>query len=658
MNETPEPLAPDNHDPGLVLRDGVPVSTRFDDVYFSREDGLAETGHVFLQGCDLPDAWRGGTRFTIAETGFGTGLNFLAAWDLWRRRRPAGGVLHYLAVEGFPIPRSRLLDALAAFPGLADLAARLADRYPDPPVPGPHRIWFERDRVCLTLVIGEAEAALASIDARVDAWFLDGFAPARNPSMWRPEVLRQVARLSAPGARIASFTAAGQVRRDLAAVGFEIAKRPGFGRKRDCIAGRFSGAPTPTDPDAPPWFAPPPGLLPGRVAVIGGGIGGAALVRALRRRGVETAWVDRHGRRAAEASGNPGGLMMARATAGNDPQGAVSAACFRFGCAEARAAGLPVGGRGVLELATDAAAVERFSVLSEAGRLVPIGAELLGPEAASDIAGLPLDGPALWHRSGGWVDPRAWAAALAGDARPVGLDIRRIVQAGAGWLLTDEDGRVLLEADAVIVASAAGSAALLPDVRIPLEPVRGQLTRLAATTASRRLAAPLAFGGYLSPAISGLHVAGTTYSRDGIAPRGWPVPVRPQDHRRILSGLPPAVARLFADPPSILGGRAAIRAVTPDRQPIAGPVCEAATLAEAYGHLRTDARRRDGGTAPYLPGLHVLCGLGSRGLVTAPLMAELTVAQMLGDPLPVDRAVAEAVHPNRFTIRDLRRRRI
>lgn len=648
-------------DPGLLLRDGVPVSTRFDDVYFSREGGLAETAHVFLDGCGLPDGWRKKARgtadpFTIAETGFGTGLNFLATWELWRRTRPAGGVLHYVAVEGFPIPRPRLADVLRGIPQVARQAEALCARYPDVAIEGPHRIWFAEDRVCLTLLIGEAAAALASIEARVDAWFLDGFAPAKNPSMWRPEVLREVARLSVPGARLASFTAAGAVRRGLADMGFEMEKRPGFGRKRDCIAGHFAGAQT--DRAGAPWFMPPSPLIPARVAVIGAGVAGAALIGALRRRGVDTVWLDRHGRVAAEASGNPTGLMMARPTAGGDILGAVSAACFRYATSVAAAEGVPIGGNGVLELAADNAALDRFSAMAEGGALAAISAELVEAAQAHAVANVALDRPALWHRAGGWVDPRVWTQALAGVARPARADIRSIVTAAGGWALRDATGTTVTKVDAVILASAMSGAALRPGAELPLQAIRGQITRIAETAASRRLQACLAFGGYLSPALTGCHVAGATYSRGGFDPQGWPVAVQVEDHRRTLATLPEGIAGLFGTRPSVLGGRAAIRAVTPDRQPLAGPICDAAALAEAYGHLRTDARRLDGGPPPYLAGLFALTGLGSRGLVTAPLMADLVIAQMLGEPLPVTRAVAAAVHPNRFAIRDLKRRRL
>lgn len=649
-------MCPDR-DPGLVIRDGVPVSTRFDDLYFSREDGLAETAHVFLDGCGLPQAWqRAGRIFTIGETGFGTGLNFLATWDAWRSSRAQDQVLHYLAVEGYPISRELLAQVLAPFGRVAPLARRFLARFPDP-VSGIHRIWFPEDRLCLTLAIGDVGAILPTLSARVDAWFLDGFAPAKNPAMWSAAVFHEIARLSAPSARVASFTAAGAVRRGLAEVGFAIAKRPGFGAKRDCIAGHFAA--TDRTVAEHPWFAPPTALSPGRVAVIGAGVAGAALVGGLAARGIEALWADQHGRVAAEASGNPLGVMMARPSLGDGGGGQVSAVTFRHARALADQLGVPVGGNGVVELALDDAAFARFRALDAAGTLDGLAISLVEAEGAGRAAGVRLDRPALWHRTGGWIDPRAWVAALAGGRRPdQARPILHVEKDGHIWLLRDTTGAVSGIADAVIVAAGAMTGPLLPDAALPIAAVRGQVSRIAETAASRRLASCLAFGSYLSPTIQGAHVAGATYDHAGFDPTQWPVAVRPEGHDRTISTLPPAVARLFDGAPTTLGGRAALRAITPDRQPIAGPIADAAALAAAYQTLRNDARSLAGGPHETRPGLFVLGGLGSRGLVSAPLMAELVISQMLGEPWPVSRDIADAVHPNRFAIRDLKRRRI
>ncbi|MGC1303437.1 MAG: tRNA (5-methylaminomethyl-2-thiouridine)(34)-methyltransferase MnmD, partial [Caulobacteraceae bacterium] len=209
-----------------------PRSRRFDDVYFSAADGLAESRMVYLAGAGLPDAWRGRSRFTVGELGFGTGLNIAALLQLWRETRPADGRLSIFSVEAFPISRDAATRALAHWPELSEVTAPLLAGWPDGRR-GFHRIDLPGLHASLDLCIGEAAEALAAWGGRANAWFLDGFAPSRNPEMWRDEVLELVAARSAPGAQIGTFTVAGQVRRGLAVAGFEVARRPGFGHKRE-----------------------------------------------------------------------------------------------------------------------------------------------------------------------------------------------------------------------------------------------------------------------------------------------------------------------------------------------------------------------------------------------------------------------------------------
>jgi tRNA 5-methylaminomethyl-2-thiouridine biosynthesis bifunctional protein len=257
--------------PGLTWQPGrTPFSSTFGDVYFSREGGLAETRHVFLDGCGLPDAWRDADAFTVGELGFGTGLNFLATWELWRRTRRSGARLHYVAVEGYPLTRAELTECLDAWPELRPRAQDLLRVYPEPQ-PGFHRL-FPAPDVHLTLLYGEAAQVLGQLEARVDAWFLDGFAPDRNPTMWRAEVLAQIARLSRKGARLATFSAASDVRRGLDAAGFDMEKAPGFGAKREMLRGRFRSSANAIT--LQPWFAHPAPMTRGHAAIIGGGIAG------------------------------------------------------------------------------------------------------------------------------------------------------------------------------------------------------------------------------------------------------------------------------------------------------------------------------------------------------------------------------------------------
>ena len=209
--------------------DGQPRSRLYGDVYFSAVDGLAESRAVFLQGCGLPDAWQGRQRFTVGELGFGTGLNILALLDLWRKHRPGEGRLHVFSIEAHPISAGEAARALAHWPELADVSRLLLTRWPGR-ARGVHRVEFPEFGAILDLAVMQVEPALAGWDGAADAWFLDGFSPALNPAMWREEVMRLVAARSAPGARAATFTVAGHVRRSLAAAGFTVEKQPGFGR--------------------------------------------------------------------------------------------------------------------------------------------------------------------------------------------------------------------------------------------------------------------------------------------------------------------------------------------------------------------------------------------------------------------------------------------
>lgn len=214
----------------LTWRDGqVPVSARFDDPYFSIQNGLAETRHVFLEGNRL--AARLVPGFHVAELGFGTGLNLLALWQLWRvhPRQPA---IRFTSFEAFPMMAADMAQALAAFPELAGVAERLVDHW------GKGLRRFQLDGITAEIVIGDAQDRLSAWDQKADAWFLDGFAPAKNPELWMPELMASVARHTKAGGTFATYTAAGHVRRALSEGGFSVDRVPGFGRKRHMSIGR------------------------------------------------------------------------------------------------------------------------------------------------------------------------------------------------------------------------------------------------------------------------------------------------------------------------------------------------------------------------------------------------------------------------------------
>jgi len=213
--------------------DAIPVSTRFDDPYFSLDNGLAETAHVFLQGNDLPTRFPPG--FHIAELGFGTGLNLLAALKLWRETGQQG-VLRFTSFEAFPMTPAEMIRAQSAFPEIAEVAGDMASHWTD----DIKRV--ELPDLEFELIRGDARMTLVQWQGQADAWFLDGFSPAKNPELWGPELMAEVFRHTKADGTAATYTAAGFVRRGLQDAGFTVERSPGFGRKRHMTTARKAEA--------------------------------------------------------------------------------------------------------------------------------------------------------------------------------------------------------------------------------------------------------------------------------------------------------------------------------------------------------------------------------------------------------------------------------
>ncbi len=225
--------------PKITLEEsGRLVSEEFDDVYYSIRDGLEETRYVFLTHNDLETRWQELDSFKIVEFGFGTGLNFLATWDLWKKT--AHCKLEYISIEKYPISKDALRGILERWVELGDLSEQLLQVYPDCN-PGQHVLKFESEMLTLTLIFADVVECLDLIPNSVDAWYLDGFDPKKNPDMWSEEVYVAIGEKSIVGSTIATFTAAGIVKRALRASGFKLKRVDGFGPKWHMLKGVFQG---------------------------------------------------------------------------------------------------------------------------------------------------------------------------------------------------------------------------------------------------------------------------------------------------------------------------------------------------------------------------------------------------------------------------------
>ena len=587
----------DDRSPRLVWTDdGSPRSGRFDDVYFSREDGLAETRAVFLDGCGLPGAWAGRRRFCVAELGFGTGLNIAALLELWRRERPADAHLHIFSVEGFPLGRDEATRALAAFPAVSEAAQALLDAWPEP-TPGFHRLDLAGFGATLDLAVGDVDRALAHWSGRADAWFLDGFAPSTNPAMWSDSVLDLIAARSAPGARVATFTVAGAVRRGLAERGFAVDKRPGHGRKRERLEARAPGQATADRSPA--------------VAVIGAGIAGAALSRAFAALGVHATVVEAD-RPGAGASGFPAALVTPRMDAGDGDIAALYAACLERAGRLYEALPDAVTARGVLQLEQATRDAARFIRIA-AQPVWPAGAmQPLDAAACTDRMGEPVETGGLWMRDALAVAPAPLLDGWLAGADRITAAVARIERLDGRWRLMDAGGRLIVAAEAVVLAAGWGTAALAPD--LPLTPVRGQADWVDGVQVG-----PVAWGGYAAPTRSGL-LFGATHDR-GETEGGPSDEAGARNRATVAARLPQLAARIAAAGPA--RGRTAVRATTPDRLPLAGAL-------------------------PGAAGLFILGGLGSRGFCAAPLLAEHVAALTIGAPSPLPADLATRIDPSRF----------
>lgn len=603
--------------------DGVPRSERFDDIYHTETGALAQSRHVFLGGCGLPEAWSGRLQWLILETGFGLGLNFLTTWQAWRADAERPRMLHFVSVEAHPVGPEDLLRAAGAYPELRPLAEELAAQWHGL-LPGFHRLAFDEGRVLLTLCIGDVQPMLRAQRFAADSLFLDGFSPQQNPAMWSSDTLKAVSRFARQGTGLATWTFARAVRDALSQNGFQLERRPGLPPKRDCLRGVF----------APTWTVrrrgPAPERIeaPGRCAVIGAGLAGAAVAASLARRGWQVTVLDAAERPASGASGLPVGVLAPHVS----PDDALLSRLTRAGI---RATWLEL--QRLLEEGRDWRASGVLERRPEGDTRVPAGWSGTGPNeswpanaAQLAKAGLPAEAPALWHARAGWVRPSrligAWlrepGVAFRGNAA-----VARLARSADSWQLFDATDQLLAEVDRVVVAAGFESSRFAPG--LPLQPVRGQVAWGHMASDLGLPATPLNGDGHLIahvPDAEGalLWLAGATFDRDSTDLAA--TAADSDANRERLSRLHPDAAASLA--PAFERGEVntwvGVRCASGDRRPLVGP-------------LDADAA-----------GLWACTALGSRGLSFSALCAELLAAQWHGEPLPLPAALAKALGTQRL----------
>lgn len=604
---------------------GVPVSQHFDDIYFNPEAGLAESRYVFLTQNGLPGRWQQHPHadFRIAETGFGTGLNFLNCWQTLVETASRSLHLHFISFEKHPLSLTDLRRSLTQFPELAVYAAQLIALYP-PAESGCHRLLMEsttgdyHHRITLDLWLGDLLTSLPEwlpgANNSIDAWFLDGFAPDKNPAMWHNDLYRAMAASARDGCTFATFTSAGAVRRGLQEANFEVRKIKGFGRKRDMLCGSIQldqTRPAPTRVTEPP-------------VIIGGGIAATMAARALARRGI-TATVVSAGI-ADAASGNHQAACYPLLQAERSPTSEFYVCAFSFAQRLYRSQFQSCSHwHGVSQVAVNPEREKRYRKVADNLYSTDLVQQLSSQPAASidAVTATTLARPGLYYPHGGWVQPRQLVQQCLQDsqARVLQQHIVDITQTASGWRLQCADNSHI-DTPAIILAAGAGNKALLEKFELTLQNVRGQVTLVKATPALQAQRQVLCYKGYVTPPHEGLQCVGATFQRDDEN-----TDVRAADDSENITTLKQQLpGSLWQQDFEVVGQRASIRSTTRDHLPVVGALA---------------------------PGLYVLGGFGSRGFTSAPLAAELLASQLLAEPLPLAQSLLHRLRPERLQRRPL-----
>jgi len=587
--------------------DGRIYAPSYADVYASRSGAWGQASAVFIDGCELRERWSGCGCVRLLETGFGLGVNFLATWI---SLRDSGGParLRYVAIEKHPFTQSDLRAALALSiasapddmaPRLRALADQLIEQWP-PLISGVHSLELD-GQVTLTLVFGDIVDTLPDIAGRFDAFFLDGFAPDRNPQMWSPQILSQLSALAAPGARLSSWCVAGEVRRCLATAGFIVGKRPGYGAKRDALAARWPGASTPLS-------------LPSSAVVIGAGIAGASAARQLARRGIAVTVLERD-HPASGGSGNPVGIVRPEPGDPASPITELSAAGVTWLRRWLARCGNAVRHDwcGVLRIARDER--KRDKMAQQARVVDDSWLSEVDVSAASILCGATVADSGFYLPQAGWVSPPMLVATMLDDplvSVRSSVEVTRVERVDAQWRVRLADAS-FIDAPLVVLATAFDDG--LGPLRFTMGRARGQLSQLPER-AEHPLGVIVCRDGYISPAVDGLHTIGATVQHDDEerSPRRSDDAQNFDRLQRLLPGFAASASHLQS-------GRVGWRATTQDRMPLVGKIAD---------------------------GLYASLGHGARGVTCAPLCAEFLAAMICEEPLPLGREWIARLDPRRM----------
>lgn len=606
---------------------GLPRSLDYGDVYFSKADPPGECEHVFLRGNDLPE--RFGTlkneHFTIGELGFGSGLNFLSACKLWCETAPAGARLHYLACEAHPLAVEDMRRVHARLGQLEEYSKALLARYREF-FAGTQQfeLVIGRHRIRLTLLLGDARATLPAYcqghPFRVDAWFLDGFAPSLNPHLWEEKLLCCIAAASHRHTTVATYSVAGSLRKQLEDAGFSWERAPGFAAKKHMLRGK-AGAGRPAKRKADGGNR--------TVCVIGAGLAGCSTARALAQSGWNVILVERGDTPAAEASGNMQGILHYKPATADIPENRFNLHAFMHAVLHYQGLTLPPGTWspcGMLQLAHDAKLQKRLDKLAGSDMYPERLVRCLDAGEAGALCGLPISRPALYFPDAGWLSPPelcSFYCAHPAIQLMTGVEVTQLDQGSSGWevLMHSVYGEQFLFVSDVVLCNSTG-VHFFPQTRhIPVIGNRGQVDVYAAS-GETSINIVLCAQGYIIPPLDGRQTIGGSFYIEGEdrerqqANSRW--------HLEQLADISPVLSDALRRQEPV-EQRAGIRCTMEDRMPVVGQV---------------DPER--------YPGLWINTAHGSNGIARTPVSAALLASLFNATPPPLDAELRALISPARY----------
>jgi len=686
---------------------GSPVSEAFGDIYFSAEDGVAESHYVFLQHNQLPQRFKEAKRFCIVETGFGTGLNFLVTVQQWLQTSPKGAVLEFHSIEKHPMTVQTLQKLYAQWPQFSMIQAALLKQYPCL-LPGRHLLSLFDGRVQLNLWLGEVQQMLPQLPAglQVDAWFLDGFAPAKNPDMWQMSLFQQMARFSYTGTTFATFTAAGQVRRGLQSVGFQVKKAKGFGRKRELCFGqwRHNGGQIKQRPLAKPpseieqgvslttqemcqtdcsverssthpisrkiaiqapWFAPPPVFQSQdkTAIVVGAGLAGAALAYALAKAGYQVTVLEAAHEVASQASGNAAGAIHPLVTADWNlrSQFYLQGFATTLGWLKPWLASNEVEGalNGLLQLAISPQMAARLQQALQRVNLPTDFAQGWSPQQIYQQWGFQTPYSGLFFPQGGWVNPKTVVQACL-KHKNIQVQTATSVRGWEFWqqkaqnVFQVETSRGDFQASVLAVTTGALAEKLNQALGLDIRPVKGQVSMLdnacvsSSLRGSGRVVTHQGYSVFKPDAL----VTGATFEAPDLS-----ASLRSEANDENIAQLQQALPNSVVAACDGVQARVGFRPTTADHLPIVGVLPNWKNLSQDFLQQNASKMPHQYPQMTYQSGLLVSNGHGARGLMSVFLAAEELVRQLQGQPSGLSESCRQAIHPARFAIRQWRRRK-